>query len=100
MMCCGEQMQELIPNSGEASVEKHKPKVSIDNDIVTVDIGSQHHPMEEKHRIDFIYLETNCGGQRKSLDGDEPVAKFALINDKPVAAYALCNLHGLWKTDF
>lgn len=97
-VCCGEKMEELKANVTDASGEKHVPVVTVDGDIVTVRVGSVPHPMEEKHYIQWIYLDTEKGGQRKVLKpGDEPVAKFALTDgDEPIGAYEYCNLHGLW----
>ena len=100
LVCCGEKMAELIPNTVEASTEKHLPDVTVSGDSVSVQVGSVPHPMEEGHHISFIFVETQQGGQRKGLKiGDEPKLSFSLSNDKPVAAYAYCNLHGMWKTD-
>jgi len=100
LSCCGEKMAELVPNIVEASQEKHLPVVEIDSGTVTVSVGSVPHPMGEEHHIAFVYLETQKGGQRKSLKiGEEPVVKFALADDVAIAAYAYCNLHGLWKTE-
>ncbi len=97
MMCCGEKMVELVPNTQDASQEKHVPVVTVEGDVVTVKVGSVAHPMTEEHLINWIYLETEKGGQRKVLHaGEAPEAKFALVEDKAVAAYAYCNLHGLW----
>lgn len=98
LVCCGEDMTELVPNTVEASKEKHVPVVKINGNVVTVLVGSVPHPMEEAHHIDFIYIETKNGGQRKGLNTD-PKAEFVLIDDEVIAAYAYCNLHGLWKTD-
>ena len=100
LVCCGENMKELVPNTVEASVEKHLPVVMIVGDLITVEVGSVPHPMEEEHHIEFIYVETENGGQRKFLKiGDEPIRKFSFIEDKPIAVFAYCNLHGLWKTE-
>ena len=99
MICCGEKLTELLPNTVEASTEKHLPAVTASNDSLSVQIGSTLHPMEEAHHIDFVYVETKQGGQRKCLKpGDEPKASFVFKGDKPVAVYAYCNLHGLWKS--
>ena len=96
--CCGEKMEELIPNTVEASAEKHLPVVTVDGSHVTVNVGSIDHPMLPEHYIEWIYLQTENGGQRKKLNpGDAPEANFLLTGDKPVAAFAYCNLHGLWK---
>ncbi len=100
MMCCGQKMTELIPGTAEASLEKHVPVVTVENNTVKVDIGSVAHPMAEEHHIAWVYLETENGGQRKTLRvGDVPIVRFLLAEgDTPVAVYAYCNLHGLWKT--
>lgn len=99
MMCCGEKMVELVANTVDAAQEKHVPVVVQDGATVTVKVGSVTHPMEEKHYIQWIYIQTEQGGQRKVLSpGQVPEATFVLApGDKFVAAYEYCNLHGLWK---
>ena len=100
LVCCGEDMTELIANTTEASVEKHLPSVTVSGDSVNVQIGSVPHPMEEGHHISFVYVETEIGGQRKCLKlGEDPKLRFCFADDKPVAVYAYCNLHGMWKTE-
>ncbi|MCL2138740.1 MAG: desulfoferrodoxin [Treponema sp.] len=100
MTCCGETMTELIPNTVEASMEKHLPVVEKTDGGINVCVGSVEHPMEEGHHIFFIYVETEKGGQRKRLEiGKEPKASFSFSDDRPLAVYAYCNLHGLWKTE-
>lgn len=100
VVCCGEEMEELVANTVDASKEKHVPSVSIVGNIVRVDVGDVLHPMEEKHYIMWIYLHTKKGAQRKDLSpGDEPKALFALDDDEVIAVYEYCNLHGLWKKD-
>ena len=100
LMCCGEKMAELIPNTAEASTEKHLPAVHDCECCFSVQVGSVPHPMEDDHFISFIYVETEQGGQRKCLKpGMEPKSAFCFTEDKPVAVYAYCNLHGLWKTE-
>ena len=98
LVCCGQKMTELIPNTVEASAEKHVPAVTKSGDGISVQIGSVPHPMEEAHHITFIYVETEQGGQRKCLkQGAEPKCDFTFTNDNPTAVYAYCNLHGLWE---
>ena len=100
LVCCGEKMAELVPNTVEASAEKHLPVVTVSDSSIAVQIGSVLHPAEEKHHIVFIYLETKRGGQRKSIPvGTEPKLIFSFADDEPIAVYAYCNLHGLWKTE-
>lgn len=100
LICCGEKMEELVPNTVEASQEKHLPVVSILGEVVRVSVGSAAHPMSEEHSIEWVCLKTDKGSQRKHLkSGESPEADFVLANEKPEAVYAYCNLHGLWKTE-
>ena len=100
MMCCGQKMDLLEANTVEASGEKHVPVVTVEDGVVHVNVGSVDHPMITEHFIQWVYLQTEKGGMRKTLDPNEaPHVEFALGNEKPVAVYAYCNLHGLWKTE-
>jgi superoxide reductase len=100
IVCCGEDMQELKANTVDASTEKHVPVVTVNGNTVTVKVGAVDHPMVAEHYIEWIYLQTEKGNQRKCLNpGDAPVATFTLVDDKPVAAYEYCNLHGLWMAN-
>jgi len=100
LFCCGEKMRELVPNTADAAQEKHLPVVKVSNGEVSVEIGSVTHPMLPEHHINWIYLQTEHGGQRKKLNAPEnPKARFTLVDDRPIAVLAYCNLHGLWKTD-
>lgn len=99
-VCCGQKMNELVPNSVEASGEKHIPAVTVREGIVEVNVGSVDHPMVEEHFIEWVQVITDKGVQRKYLNaGEAPNAVFPLGDDKAVAVYAYCNLHGLWKTE-
>ncbi len=97
-VCCGASLVELKANTTDAAVEKHVPVVQQSGNIVNVSVGSVSHPMEEKHYIEWVAVQTECGFQFKELaPGAEPKASFALSEgDELVRAYAYCNLHGLW----
>ncbi|PWJ52439.1 desulfoferrodoxin family protein [Faecalicatena contorta] len=99
-ICCGQPMKEIVPGSVDAAAEKHVPVVSVEGNIVTVEVGSVPHPMAEEHYIEWIVLSTKEGMQRKELNpGDEPKAEFALTDgDEVIGALAYCNLHSLWKS--
>lgn len=100
VMCCGKPMGELVPNTVEASGEKHIPVVEVSGTKVNVKVGSVEHPMVEEHYIEWICVETEKGSQYKHLNpGEAPETTFSLHGDKAVAVYAYCNLHGLWKTE-
>ncbi|MBO5217291.1 MAG: desulfoferrodoxin [Alistipes sp.] len=99
LVCCGEKMQELIPNTVDASGEKHVPVVTkLDGGMIKVEVGSVAHPMEEAHHIAFVYVETERGGIRVDLS-DKPEALVYVGEEKVLAVYEYCNLHGLWKTE-
>ncbi len=98
--CCGQNMRKIVAGEVEASGEKHIPVCEYDGKVLTVSVGSVLHPMEDKHFIEWIYVQTKNGGQRKILHAqDKPVAKFVFEDDEPICVYAYCNLHGLWKKE-
>jgi len=100
VICCGEEMQKITENTVEASTEKHLPVIKREGSKVTVTVGSIEHPMEEKHYIEWIALETRAGNQRKVLQpGQKPQAVFYIAeDDEVIKAYEHCNIHGLWST--
>ncbi|MDO5022360.1 MAG: desulfoferrodoxin family protein [Eubacteriales bacterium] len=97
--CCGQFMEELVPDTVDAAKEKHVPVYEVEGNTVTVKVGSVDHPMTEEHFITWIALETKFGNQRKQLNpNDKPEAVFAMVEgDEVKNVYAYCNLHGLWK---
>ena len=101
VVCCGDKMTELVPNTSDGAGEKHVPVVAIEGAKVNVKVGSVEHPMVEAHHIQFIVLETSNGFQTKALRPEEkPEATFFLSEgEKAIAAYEYCNLHGLWKAE-
>ena len=99
VMCCGKKMKEIVPNTPDASAEKHVPVWVQEGNLVTVKVGSAPHPMGAAHHIEWVSLQTVAGNQRKALIVDgAPEVTFALTDGDTVeAVYAYCNLHGLWK---
>ena len=99
IVCCGEEMEEIIPGSVDASLEKHVPVFTVKGNVVEVKIGSVDHPMIPEHYIEWVSLQTKEGNQRKALKpGDKPAVSFYIAPcDEVEAVYAYCNLHGLWK---
>lgn len=99
MMCCGQKMNEIIAGTTEASLEKHIPVFTVENNKVLVKVGAVEHPMTEEHYIEWISLQTKYGNQRKALKpGDKPEICFSVCEgDEVEAVYAYCNLHSLWK---
>lgn len=101
IVCCGEEMKELVPNTTDAAAEKHVPVIKEKGQNVTVEVGSAAHPMSQEHYIQWIALTTRQGNQRKELEpGQEPQTEFMICEgDEVVAVYAYCNLHGLWMSE-
>ena len=99
LVCCGEPMKLLNPNTVDAAKEKHVPVVEKTAEGYKVKIGSVPHPMEAKHYIEFIELIIDGDKlYRKYLNpGDEPEAFFEIAKGKDVVAREYCNIHGLWK---
>ena len=96
-------MEELVPNTTDASREKHTPSISTVGDTVTVTVGSgdNAHPMLPEHAVAWVCLVTNVGSQRKILRPDgRAEARFLLVpGERPIKAFAYCNLHGLWVAE-
>lgn len=97
--CCGEKMEELVPNTQDGAHEKHIPVYEVKDNLVHVKVGEVAHPMMEAHYIQWIVLVTNQGNQRKILKpGQAPEATFALLpGEEVIAVLEFCNLHGLYK---
>lgn len=99
MICCGEVMEELAPNTHDGAGEKHVPVVKVEGNKVMVSVGAVEHPMLDVHYIMFIAIETTHGKQVKYLKpGEAPYAEFLLADgEELVKAYEYCNLHSLWS---
>lgn len=92
------ELKVILPNTVEASHEKHIPVCSVENNKLKVNVGSQPHPMLEEHYIEWIYVETSFGGTFCHLSpGDPPEVLFELVPTEVLSVYAYCNLHGLWQ---
>lgn len=99
LVCCGEPMELLVPNTTDASLEKHVPVGTRTGGKLHVAVGSVAHPMTAEHYIQWICIVQGSKTQRVSLNpGDEPAADFDIV-DGEVTIYVYCNLHGLWKSE-
>ena len=101
--CCGEKMTLMEPKTADWKGEKHVPKITIEGNKVTVDVGvsmGTPHPMTEEHWIMWIDLfsQDNCYKRKFLKPGDEPKTTFVVASTEGVWAREYCNLHGLWKS--
>ncbi|MFX0033088.1 MAG: desulfoferrodoxin family protein [Candidatus Hodarchaeota archaeon] len=103
-ICCGEQMNLMAPQWKEWKTEKHVPKITIEGNKVTVDVGismGTPHPMTEEHWIMWIEVicKDGCYERRFLNPGDKPKATFTFANPEGLIAREYCNLHGLWISE-
>lgn len=99
LVCCGKPMKNMIAGTVDASKEKHIPVVEKKDGAYSVMIGSVAHPMEEKHYIEWVQINSGNKSYREFLTpGQEPKAVFDLKNEK-ISAREYCNLHGLWAKE-
>ena len=97
LVCCGAPMKLQAENTVDASKEKHVPVVEKTSDGFMVKVGSDPHPMEDKHYIEWVEIIFDGRICRKWLKpGDTPEAIF-VTDAEQVQAREYCNIHGLWK---
>ena len=95
IICCGEQMSKVVPNSVDAAIEKHIPEYTGEGEKILVKVN---HVMEEDHYIEWISMVSDkkeCTVYLKP--GETAETKFHYIPGSTI--YAYCNKHGLWKKD-
>jgi superoxide reductase len=96
LVCCNQPMKLLEEQTEEQGREKHVPVAEKTDKGINVKVGSVPHPMEEKHYIEWIEVQTDKGMSTKFLNpGDEPRAEFEIEGDI-VKTREYCNIHGLW----
>lgn len=97
LVCCGQPMTLLEPQTADATTEKHVPIFEKSDGGLKVIVGSTPHPMTEEHLIEWI----------EAIDGDNIHVAFLKAGDAPEATFDIdaekvealehCNVHGLWK---
>ena len=98
LVCCGQAMKLNVENTVEASHEKHIPVIEKVDGGIKVKVGSEAHPMLEKHYIEWIEVIAGDKVCRKFLKPDDAPEAIFPISDDNVIARAYCNIHGLWKS--
>lgn len=101
VQCCGEDMQPLEAGVTDAAVEKHVPAVTVEGNLVKVNVGTVAHPMTAEHLIQWVAVVTDRDALIHWFHPEEaPEAVFALAEGQQAKeVYAYCNLHGLWKAE-
>jgi len=99
IICCGQPMEALKPNTEDAAQEKHVPAARREGTELYVQVGDVPHPMLETHYIMWIAVADGTRTTRVQLSpGEAPEARFH-VSDGPLTVYEYCNLHGLWAVD-
>ena len=97
LVCCGQPMKLLEEQTSEQEgKEKHVPVI----EGLKVKVGSEPHPMEEKHYIELIqvFVDDKLVVEKRLYPGDVPELELLpKYEGKNLKARALCNVHGLWK---
>ena len=101
-ICCGQAMNLMEEKTTDWKSEKHVPKITIEGNNITVDVGismGTPHPMTEEHYIMWIELicNDNCYKRQMLAPGMEPKATFVVADPSGLIAREYCNLHDLWK---
>ena len=97
LVCCGQPMKLLEEKTKEEGKEKHVPVIEKTGKGILVKVGSVPHPMEAKHYIEWIEVQSGDKILRKYLKpGDKPDAEFE-IPAEGATVREYCNVHGLWK---
>jgi len=98
LVCCGEDMKLFTASTTDEGKEKHVPVIETAADGIKVKVGSNAHPMEEKHYIEWIEIIDGDDSSRHYLKpGMAPETVFKGANPN-VTAREYCNVHGLWKS--
>lgn len=93
--CCKDPMVVVIPNSTDASVEKHTPTYTIEGNEIKIKIP---HVMDEEHYMEWILVKTKNQNIEKLLKPGEEATMVAPY-EKGSIIYTYCNKHGLWKKE-
>lgn len=95
IQCCGNIMEELLPNSVDAAVEKHIPNYEKVEDEIFVTVN---HVMEKEHYIEWLALVTQNKEYFVTLYPEQE-AQTRFPYTEGATLYAYCNKHGLWKKE-
>ena len=94
-ICCGKEMEDIIPNSVDASFERHIPDVYIEDDEMLIQVN---HVMEDNHYIEWILVKTEKETNEFFFKPGD-VCEIQVPYTGKALVYSYCNLHGLWKKE-
>lgn len=100
LVCCGQEMEHLIPNQEQNNelAEKHTP--IFEQEESKRYIRLKYHPMTPEHYIQFIetYPKDKSRLYLKYLNPND-IAEFEITHlEENLEALEHCNIHGLWRS--
>jgi len=99
LVCCGKPMGHLQEKTADEGQEKHVPVIEKREGKTLVKVGSEPHPMETSHYIEWIEVATEKESVIHFLKaGEMPEATFAISEEDVEYARIYCNIHGLWRS--
>jgi len=100
LVCCGQPMILMEEKKEEVGQEKHVPVIQETDEGIKVTVGSNPHPMEQEHYIEWIQVISGGESHRKFLKpGEKPEATFRINKEEVEKVREFCNIHGLWRTN-
>lgn len=100
LVCCGEPMKHLKPNTmDEVALEKHVPVYIHKENGCEIQVGTELHPMNDDHYIMFIESIAEDKSHMK-LQYLHPGEEAKMLLGEKIGkekALEFCNLHGLWE---
>ena len=93
IVCCDEEMKEIVANSTDVALEKHVPTYEIKDNVIEVSVN---HVMNNDHYIEWICFVTDDKEEFVYLKPEMKAS--ATFNYSSGTLYAYCNQHGLWQT--
>lgn len=125
--CCGNDLHALATSQDPKAMEDHRFDFVVfggfDRNAVRITVNGGTHPMEEGHRVEWVYLRTFQGGQLKYLpEKGRSIASFAFADEdayvycgrnvchmgrehcqfeckRGMVLYAYCSIHGLFRLE-
>ena len=94
IVCCGEEMEVLVPNSVDAAVEKHVPTYEVKDGKIFVTVN---HVMEDDHFIEWISIVHDNREITTYFKPGEEATTHCCKYVPGTILYSYCNKHGLWK---
>ena len=88
-------MKKLIPNSEDASFEKHVPQYIRTADQVEIFVN---HVMEEDHYIEWLLIDY---GNKQIIKHFVPsdIPSITVSYQEGMKAYSYCNKHSFWMNE-